>query len=863
MRLHSITLRNYRGIAERTLEFDDHVTVVSGPNEIGKSSIAEALGFLRTYFDDSRSRELRAVQTVGVDAGPEVEIKLSTGPYELSYRKRWIKQPETALHIWQPTPQQLTGRPAHEKYLAILDETVDVALLDALESKQGESLQQPQLAHLKSLQGALGQDQPSGTEDTLLERIQAEFQRYFTPTGKPTGAYATSRTKLDDARAAVTAAEKASLQMQQFTDEHAHTKRRIEALEEQQQVNAKELAHWRQAATAVQAVQEALETAEANLASASARLRRAEEAHESRRVTVQRIADDEAELEAMRDDVRYLEAEWTNAQQSRDELREALRSRQGAYDEAVRTQTQAGQALSTARAYAQREQLARRCAEARQAEEARRTAEAKLESNVVDDDALLRITTLESELQAARAASEQAAALVRVEALGTKDVHIDGGVLEDGDVTSVPVLDTVTIHVDGVLSVQVEPGKSPDEVQERLDQASAQLQDAYEECSVASLDEARAAAAARHDASRAAERASVALEHILDGVALHELEDQLATLDSRLKATDPPTEDLPALEAAADEATQHLTDVQKQLETFTVALDKQQVATNAAELAHDKARSMLDARIASLELMRERIDQDRASLPDELLEQELGEARETADAATTAREAAQNEFDAADTESVQMWLSNVEGNFSSTEQHIADARSRLTELGALLDDRAGLGLFDALSEAKAQLEAAENEHARLHRAAAAAKVLHEVWLRHRDLAQVRYIAPFKDGLESLARLIFGADLHIEIDQNLRITSRTVAGQTVPFKQLSGGAKEQLALLGRLTCAMLIDEQDGAPLIIDDALGFSDPERLRALGLALSKVGKKAQIILMTCQPDRYQQVGQARRIHLS
>ena len=38
MRLHSITLQDYRGIAERHIDFDDHgITVIAGPNQSGKS----------------------------------------------------------------------------------------------------------------------------------------------------------------------------------------------------------------------------------------------------------------------------------------------------------------------------------------------------------------------------------------------------------------------------------------------------------------------------------------------------------------------------------------------------------------------------------------------------------------------------------------------------------------------------------------------------------------------------------------------------------------------------------------------------------------------------------------------------------
>jgi len=53
-----------------------------------------------------------------------------------------------------------------------------------------------------------------------------------------------------------------------------------------------------------------------------------------------------------------------------------------------------------------------------------------------------------------------------------------------------------------------------------------------------------------------------------------------------------------------------------------------------------------------------------------------------------------------------------------------------------------------------------------------------------------------------------------------------------------------------------------PLIIDDALGFADPERLARLGVVLNRVGDGVQTIILTCQPERFDQIGGAHVIRL-
>ena len=133
MRILSIHLKNYRGVTDRRVEFPrDGVTVVEGPNEAGKSSLAEALDLILDVFDSTTSRRWKAVQPVGEDVGTEVEIELETGKYRFTYRKRFFKRRQTELTITRPRHEQLRGREAHERVQAILKETIDYDLWRAL-----------------------------------------------------------------------------------------------------------------------------------------------------------------------------------------------------------------------------------------------------------------------------------------------------------------------------------------------------------------------------------------------------------------------------------------------------------------------------------------------------------------------------------------------------------------------------------------------------------------------------------------------------------------------------------------------------------------------------------------------------------
>ena len=135
--------------------------------------------------------------------------------------------------------------------------------------------------------------------------------------------------------------------------------------------------------------------------------------------------------------------------------------------------------------------------------------------------------------------------------------------------------------------------------------------------------------------------------------------------------------------------------------------------------------------------------------------------------------------------------------------------------------------------------------------------------RHRDTTRLGYVEPYRTELQRLGRPVFGPSFEVDIDSDLRIRSRTLQGTTVPYESLSGGAKEQLGILARLAGAALVAKEDSVPVVIDDALGFTDPDRLARMGEVFDAVGTQGQVIVLTCSPDRYDRVKGAHRIDLN
>ncbi|CPR09870.1 hydrolase [Mycobacterium bohemicum DSM 44277] len=191
------------------------------------------------------------------------------------------------------------------------------------------------------------------------------------------------------------------------------------------------------------------------------------------------------------------------------------------------------------------------------------------------------------------------------------------------------------------------------------------------------------------------------------------------------------------------------------------------------------------------------------------------------------------------------------------------AAGGLREIDIRLSVLGGEGRQGQLDAAQTEREHAAAEHARVGSRARAAQLLRSVMARHRDTTRLRYVEPYRSELQRLGRPVFGPTFEVDVDSDLCIRNRTLNGVTVPYESLSGGAKEQLGILARLAGAALVAKEDTVPVVVDDALGFTDPDRLAKMGEVFDTMGAHGQVIVLTCSPDRYDAVKGAHRIDLS
>ena len=126
----------------------------------------------------------------------------------------------------------------------------------------------------------------------------------------------------------------------------------------------------------------------------------------------------------------------------------------------------------------------------------------------------------------------------------------------------------------------------------------------------------------------------------------------------------------------------------------------------------------------------------------------------------------------------------------------------------------------------------------------------------RASARDRYVEPVLAELEPLVRLLWPeAALRFDAEEVLPAALER-AGTEEEYQVLSGGTQEQIALLVRLAFArMLAQGGTPAPVILDDAIVFTDDDRIERMFDVLTRQAQDIQIIVLSCRQRAFRDLG--------
>ncbi|HEX3381934.1 MAG TPA: GTP-binding protein, partial [Paraburkholderia sp.] len=179
-------------------------------------------------------------------------------------------------------------------------------------------------------------------------------------------------------------------------------------------------------------------------------------------------------------------------------------------------------------------------------------------------------------------------------------------------------------------------------------------------------------------------------------------------------------------------------------------------------------------------------------------------------------------------------------------------RSQLETMGAS-------GLGERLAALEAQVEQATRRKDELSLRASALSLLDEVLVDERDAALAQLRAPLTERLGYYLKRIFPQS-SLALGDDLIPAMLDRDGRAELLDALSFGTREQLGILTRLAYADLL-QASGRPtlLMLDDAAVHTDAARRDALKRALIDAATRHQILVFTCHPELWDDLGVRQR----
>ncbi|MCC8165578.1 MAG: hypothetical protein LIQ31_05380, partial [Planctomycetes bacterium] len=517
------------------------IPIVQGPNEIGKTSLAEAIGVIFALKAGASSGPARAIRPVHRDADPNILMEATSGPYHFIYEKTFRPRGgSTSLRILEPAAERnnYTADAAHDKANQILQDTLDKDLWDALTIRQGDVIRIPDMkgrvALMAALDAAAGGAVMDHQAESLFEAVEKKYLEYHTRDGKRGDV----RTKAE--KAAVAARERFDALSARLAEAEEKS-RRADALQDRVRENRRryDLAVQDRDKARLQA--DAVNQAATALANARAERERAA----NRRDQAKRREDDRRELaQALNAATAEAELHRSHASTTRlpDESDSALAAAQAALElarsRAVTAEAELAEAMADERHFdnCQHRDILKGAVEAyRTAEREFQAATDELKINRITEAVLGEISAAERVRDAARLRLEAEAPRVTLQGLADATILVDG---KEQPVTAEyvetrPVEETLEVTVPGQVRVHIEARLSDELVARRTD-AEDRLRDILARYGVDSVAAAAVLADKRRQAADGRLRAQREMGRTLGDDTIDACETRLRELDANI-----------------------------------------------------------------------------------------------------------------------------------------------------------------------------------------------------------------------------------------------------------------------------------------------------------------------------------------
>ncbi len=857
-------------------ELSDGLNLVVGPNELGKSTLLDAVRAVLFERHGSRAQPIVALQNDRSGAAPVVELVFEVDGAEYTLTKRFVRSAFARLQC--PDGTVLESDAAENELRNLLGfaeagnrgaTSETLGMWGVLWVLQGQSFGRPALpaSALASLSAGLESEVGNvlggrrGRE--LPQVIQQQQEALVTPARRqPRGAYKDALDNVSELEQRLSDQRQQKSEMSETLEQLAATTERLARLEDgnQDRIDQKDLTEAREQLDEVMRHDLQLEAAHSELQNRQRQLEQAERAQTER---ASRRAELKADQEKLKQDTERLGARQQRQQESSaalDELRQAATDAEAAVEAATQSEARWRRTLDRITRSAELNDLLRQQSAVEDAQERLTDARRQAEQIKVTDESLLRIRQATDEAEQANARLSVAATRVTFDIPSDRlaGIEADGVPLTDPP-ASIEAVEPVTVTIPERGKILIEPAVADrDQLLRAEREAKAELEAALGEVEAETLAEAQILRDQRRDLEVIADAAQQELERIAPDDGAATLQPRIDELRRTLEGmpADEDTSEKEQAEAALESAQAELQKARDEERVAREAVDERARSVTDLEVEVRTLRNAVDSQTEVVERREEQLRNDAEGVPD----QQLAEAHETTAQAVTEQKETVSSLEAERPASARTQLearvSRLQTAIQKRESDRVNLRIESVRLSERIEAHDGAGIDEAIEHTQHELEQATLRRDRFVREVEVLDLLAETLRTAESDAKERYVAPVVNRIHPYLQMLF-PDAEISIGDDMYITGMSRhAGYEESFDHLSMGTQEQIAVLVRLAFAeMLIDQGAPAAVVLDDALVFSDDQRMRLMFDILSHAAQRVQILVFTCREQLFEGLG--------
>jgi DNA repair exonuclease SbcCD ATPase subunit len=857
----------------------DGINLLVGHNEMGKSTLMEAINGVIFEKAKAQTKETRSFRHFVNRTVPEVSLGFDLDGKSWTLKKRFAG-PAGKAFLKNSDGRRYEDEEAETELQRVLGFTVsgrstEPGIWGTLWVRQGHSFGDPPVderarrtlhscleAQVGAVTGGLrGQRIPGEIENALAEIVSSRG---------PRGRYKVVSDQLAAANVKVDELEAKRDQLFAEMERLARLERELWNLNEHWsgEENARQTEAARQKRAATQRKTEEGKTARSDAALAIERAKRARADVKMRAGLVTEIEQREPSLQDLQHKVEIAGSIKDEAARVLAERARAVR----ALGERERQTAEAGRKLHRIRdVVLLGAELHRYEAIVCQAQEKQQEAERlgqQMGRMAATAAAITTIEKAEVELSAATAALNAVATTIAlsIEKDAIERVTLDGNSFDASDATY-EVVEDVVIGIAGVGDIAIRPQvKDREAILKRVDRARRALQAALEAADADSPTAARAAGAQRREMEQKLDGLRSEIGRLAPGdiksnlaPGLDALKIKIEELRGRRDAemTGLALDALPERTAVESEICKNTAEAElstADVKAADAGLNGLRQAVEEAREEFEELRRKLAAEQRELDTKKAVLAAGRGQAGDDILEAQADGLERTAaelQALVTRLEQTRGET----VEDIDSQIKRLENVARLHQAESSRLGLEIAKTSGVITAGEGDGIDEALDTARAEQSRLNAQVKNYEQEIAVLELLRDTLRSAETEAKARYLAPVITRVEPYLKMLLPAT-DLMLDEDLHIIGVRRNDQAEEFARLSDGTQEQIAVLTRLGFAeLLLDQGRPATVILDDALVFSDDDRIERMFDIMTRAAGRMQIIVLTCRKRLFTRLG--------